>query len=144
MCGRQNAFGEPACTQCGQTFIYNCPICGSHINNQYNKCRGCGTAFNWGTMMQQNQSTAINFPSPESQAFQDNQQQNIDSMVTAPPISQPDSPAEYVPSTVRQPSQPVQSQANTLFSSPKFWIILIIICIVLIAILLIVDRFISK
>jgi hypothetical protein len=149
-CGHQNAFGEPACTQCGQPFIYSCPICGIHINNRYDKCRGCGAEFNWGTMLQQNHSDSIvSIPTGESQAFPDNVVQNTTPYMPSPALPSPAMPAPAFPAgqaanTDRKLSQPAQSRSNTLFSSSRFWVILIIICVVIIAILLVIDRLVSK
>lgn len=141
-CGHLNTFGEPACTQCGQQFIYNCPICGSHINNRYNKCRGCGTAFNWGVPVQQTQSnTAATFPQEQLNVYPQNQEQNTPSLML------PSAAAQQPPTAVgqvRKPFQPSNVNTTSLFSTPRFWIILIIICAVLIALLLVIDRFISK
>lgn len=138
-CGHQNAFGEPACTQCGQAFIYNCPICGSHINNHYSQCPGCGAAFNWGTSELQNHSdSTTSFPAGENRPTALDQQNNM-------PYTPP--PATAIRSTTPaagRPLQPVESKTGNLFSSTRFWIILIIICAVLIVLLLIVDRLISK
>jgi hypothetical protein len=144
-CGHQNAFGEPACAQCGQAFIYNCPICGSHINNRYDKCRGCGAAFNWGTAVPQNPPDSnINPPAGTNAGFQGNMPQNMPAYFPPPAIRPPAAPVGNPASTTRKFFQPDQGQTSKLFSSPRFWVILIIICAVLIAILLIIDRLISK
>jgi hypothetical protein len=145
VCGHQNAFGEPACAQCGQAFIYNCPICGSHINNRYDKCRACGASFIWGTTLQQNHpDSVLNIPPAENQSFQNMMPQNAAPYIPPPAQSQPGYYPNPAVSTARKTPQPVQSQNKSLFSSPRLWIILIIICAVLIAIMFIIDRLISK
>lgn len=141
-CGHLNAFGEPACTQCGQPFIYNCPICGSHINNRYDKCRGCGATFNWGVPVQQAPvNTAAALPQENLNVYPQNQVQ------TPPPFIMPSAAAQQPSTTTGQvckPFQPSGEKSTALYSTPRFWIILIIICVVLIALLLVIDRFISR
>jgi hypothetical protein len=151
VCGHQNAFGEPACAQCGQAFIYNCPMCGSHINNRYDKCRGCGAAFNWGTEAQPNpQDSGISLPLGAGTGFQVNMPPNAPSYFPPPSIPAPpppvpaQAPAANLAGTTRRFFQPDKGASGSLFSSPRFWIILIIICAVLIAVLLIIDRLVSK
>ncbi|MCX6007097.1 MAG: hypothetical protein NTZ34_07545, partial [Chloroflexi bacterium] len=53
-CGNLIAFGEPACTSCGQNFVYNCPVCGNPVDNRYIRCGSCKTLFNWSKPVQQN------------------------------------------------------------------------------------------
>ena len=145
-CGRQNAFGEPVCTQCGQPFIYNCPICGSHINNRYDRCHGCGAAFYWGTLAQQDIQEK-NPPAPigEGTAHLSAERENkAPQAYSLPPtLSQPLT-KDGKSGMAFQPPQFPQSKANSPFSSPKIWVTLIIICVVLIGVLLLVDWFINQ
>jgi hypothetical protein len=153
VCGRQNAFGEPACAQCGQAFIYNCPICGSHINNRYDKCRGCGAAFNWGAEAPQNTVDSCASPAEGAVAgFQSNTPQNAPNYFPTPampisPAPAPNptpSPATNLAGTTRRFFQPDKGGDGSIFSGPRLWVILIIVSAVLIAILLVVDRLVSK
>lgn len=141
-CGHLNTFGEPVCIRCGQTFIYNCPICGSHINNRYSKCRGCGASFNWGIAVQQN---PINTPSALSQkeisSYQQNTEQNPVPFMLPTAISQQTSATAGHTDKL---SEKKGGEISNLFSTSRFWIILIIVCVVLIALLLIIDRFLSR
>jgi len=145
-CGNQNAFGEPVCTKCGQPFIYNCPICGSHINNHYERCHGCGTAFYWDTLTQANvQENTSPTATDESHAYLSDQRQiKTPADFTLPPtLSQPPTPNE-ISGKAFGSQQLSQSKGSSIFSSPRIWVTLIIICVVLMGLLLLVDWFINK
>ena len=114
VCGTLNAIGEPECTDCGQGFVYNCPVCGSPLNNRYANCPSCRTLFNWAVSPPQNQPAAIN-----------KQPQANDVQQKAPPA----------PIAFRQ----WREKGASLTARPMFWAMLIVICAVLIALLLIVD-----
>lgn len=118
-CGNFNAIGEPVCAKCGRLFQYCCPVCGSPVDNRYLRCNTCNTSFNWYKPIQQNtEITAVNtqqvrLPYPASQQ------------------------SGVAPKQAVKNSQ----QANLpLTSRPVFWVILMIGCAVLIAILLFVAR----
>jgi hypothetical protein len=114
VCGTLNAIGEPECTDCGQGFVYNCPVCGSPLNNRYASCPNCRTIFNWAVSRPQNQPAVDNQGAPSSVVRQETPQ--------APAVS-------------RQRRE----KGIGITSRPMFWAMLIVICAVLIALLLIVD-----
>jgi len=114
VCGTLNAIGEPECTDCGQGFVYNCPVCGSPLNNRYASCPNCRTIFNWAVSRQQNQPAAVNNQPLASNVRQETPQ---------------------APMAFRQRRE----KGIGIASRPMFWAMLIVICAVLIALLLIVD-----
>ena len=118
ICGTLNALGEPECSECGQAFVYNCPVCGSPLNNRYPTCPNCHTVFNWGT------STRTTVLAVGPMAEQNTYEQ------PAAPLSSP----------VRKPGDGIAGYT----ARPMFWVILIIICAVIIALLLIADRIFNK
>jgi len=118
ICGTLNALGEPECSECGQAFVYNCPVCGSPLNNRYPACPNCRTVFNWGASPRA-AAEAANHTVPR-QAFE-------------PQLSQEISP-------VRRE----EPRAAGFTQRPMFWITLIVVCAVLIALLLIADGLINK
>jgi len=141
-CGHLNVFGEPVCTQCGQPFIYNCPICGCHINNRYNKCRGCGAIFNWGVPMQQPLASAVAaYTQDRLNIYPQNQEQTPSTLVLPTDAAQRPSATA---GQLRKSFQPSDEKSAAFYSTPRFWIILIIICVALIVLLLAIDMFISK
>lgn len=119
-CGNFNAIGEPVCAKCGRLFQYSCPVCGSPVDNRYLQCVACNTSFNWYKPMQQNtEVTTVNtqqarLPYPASQ--QSGTKQAVKSRENTRPANLP------------------------LASRPVFWVILMIGCAVLIAILLFLSR----
>ncbi|MDD5648516.1 MAG: hypothetical protein PHY03_06245 [Dehalococcoidia bacterium] len=118
VCGTLNALGEPECSECGQVFVYNCPVCGSPLNNRYPACPNCHTIFNWGV-------------SPRATA-----------VATGPVV--PNKVFEPQPTPEISPGRGEESGAAGFTQRPIFWVILIIICAVLIALLLIIDGLINK
>lgn len=118
ICGTLNALGEPECSECGQAFVYNCPVCGSPLNNRYPACPNCHTVFNWGA-------------SPRS-------------AVEAANPAVPRKAFDPQPSQEISPARREEPRAAGFTQRPMFWIILIVICAVLIALLLIADGLINK
>jgi hypothetical protein len=114
VCSTLNAIGEPECTDCGQGFVYNCPVCGSPLNNRYTNCPGCHTLFNWAVAPPQSPPDAV------------------DKQPQANEVQQETQPA---PKTFRQ----LREKGAGITSRPMFWAMLVVICAVLIALLLIVD-----
>lgn len=114
VCGTLNAIGEPECTSCGQGFVYNCPVCGSPLNNRYANCPNCRTVFNWAV------SATQNLP-----AARDENPNHIGVAQETPPVS----------GIARQRVNKVPG----IVVRPMFWIMLIVICAILIALLLIVG-----
>lgn len=146
-CGNQNAFGEPVCSHCGQPFVYNCPICGIHINNTYDRCRGCGAVFYWGKTPQQNVvDTLAAPPAVENPQFNSPLQQNPQPFVplVPPPDRLQQTPYNVGATAQQQNPRPSYSRSGSLLSSTKFWLILIVVCIALIAIILVIDRLINN
>jgi len=118
ICGTLNALGEPECSECGQAFVYNCPVCGSPLNNRYPTCPNCHTIFNWGTAAQLPFTAAAAVPSQKTYNLQE-----------APGA---------------KPAAGKGNGAAGLTARPMFWVILLIICAVLIALLLIAGTCINK
>jgi len=118
ICGTLNALGEPECSECGQAFVYNCPVCGSPLNNRYPACPNCHTIFNWGTPPGAAAEAAI--PVVPQKAF------------------------ETQPFPERSGKRREEPKEAGLTRKPIFWVILIVICAVLIALLLIADVIINK
>ena len=118
ICGTLNALGEPECSECGQAFVYNCPVCGSPLNNRYPACPNCHTVFNWGASPRAVVEAAN--PAASRRAF------------------------EPQPSQELSPTRREESRTAGFTQRPMFWIILIVICAVLIALLLIADGLINK
>jgi hypothetical protein len=118
ICGTLNALGEPECSECGQGFVYNCPVCGSPLNNRYPTCPNCRTVFNWGTPARP--AAAAASPVALQEAYEEQA-----APVTSPGRRAGDGAASYT-------------------ARPAFWVMLIIICAVLIALLLVADRIINK
>ncbi len=118
ICGTLNALGEPECSECGQAFVYNCPVCGSPLNNRYPACPNCHTVFNWG----ESPRAAVEAANPAvlRKAFEPQPAQEI------------------------SPMRREEPRAARFTQKPMFWIILIVICAVLIALLLIADGLINK
>ena len=119
ICGTLNALGEPECSQCSQGFVYNCPVCGSPLNNRYPTCPNCHTVFNWGTPARPTAMPAGSLAAQE--AFE---------LPPAAPVTAP----------VRRPG----GERAGYTARPAFWVTLIIVCAVIIALLLIADRIINK
>ncbi len=118
ICGTLNALGEPECSECGQAFVYNCPVCGSPLNNRYPTCPNCHTVFNWGA-------------SPRTTA-------EVAGPIAPQQILEPQSSSEITP------GRREKFGAAGYTTRPIFWVILIVICAVLIALLLIADGIINK
>ena len=118
ICSTLNALGEPECSECGQAFVYNCPVCGTPLNNRYPTCPNCHTIFNWGTSAR----TAV---------------ASVNQVVPRTTFEQ-----QAVPNT--SPQRKAGAGAASYTARPAFWITLIVICAVLIALLLIADRIINK
>ena len=119
ICGNLNALGEPECSECGQGFVYNCPVCGSPLNNRYATCPNCHTVFNWGTI-----ARPVNMdvgPVATQEAYEQQQ---------ATPVTPP----------VRKLGGDRASYA----SRPIFWVTLMVACAALVALLLIADTIINK
>ena len=114
ICSTLNALGEPECSECGQAFVYNCPVCGSTLNNRYPTCPNCHTIFNWGA------SGRIPAEAPGPATPQAPEQQEV-------------------PRT-----SPERKPGASLTARPVFWVMLVVICAVLIALLLIIDGVINK
>jgi len=114
VCGTLNAIGEPECTDCGQGFVYNCPVCGGPLNNRYTNCPNCRTIFNWAVASPQNQSTVDNKNLRSSEVRQATTQMS---------------------GAIRQRGE----KGISIASRPMFWALLIVICAVLIALLLIIG-----
>ena len=120
ICGNLNAIGEPACTRCGQNFVYNCPVCGSPVSNRYNKCHSCNTLFNWSTPYQQI------IPADSSAGMSE---QVIEQDIQEPSI---------------RGARGNAAAGRGITSRPAFWVMLMGICVLIIAVLLIIDRIISS
>lgn len=139
-CGNFNAIGEPACAKCGQFFRYNCPVCGNPIDNRYLRCGACNTLFNWSKPIQQNaEMTAINTQRARLM-YPDSQQtpvvaKEIKDINENSETSETSETRETRETKERSPSTNVP-----LTSRPVFWLILMISCAVLIAILLFIAR----
>jgi hypothetical protein len=114
VCSTLNAIGEPECTNCGQGFVYNCPVCGSPLNNRYTNCPNCHTIFNWAVARPENQPAGDNITPPDNEARQETPQ-------------------------LAGASRQREEKGIRITSRPMFWAILIVICAVLIALLLIAD-----
>lgn len=114
VCGTLNAIGEPECTGCGQGFVYNCPVCGSPLNNRYANCPNCRTVFNWAVSSTQNLAAAGD-KGPERSGVQ-----------------------QESPQVSGAARQRVKSGPG-ITVRPMFWVMLIVICAILIALLLIVG-----
>ena len=112
VCGTLNAIGEPECTNCGQGFVYNCPVCGSPLNNRYPNCPNCRTVFNW----------AVSSPQGETMADEK---------------SEGRSRVQQEPARVSQPARQPGRKGVSIAARPMFWVMLIVICAILIALLLI-------
>jgi hypothetical protein len=112
VCGTLNAIGEPECTGCGQGFVYNCPVCGSPLNNRYPNCPNCRTVFNWAVSSPQNESITEEKSPGRSRVQQD---------------------APRAPQAMRQQGE----KGAGIAARPMFWVMLIVICAILIALLLI-------
>lgn len=120
-CGSFNPIGEAVCKVCGENFIYYCPVCYTPVDSRYSKCPNCGDALYWG-------------------------------FVPAPPTEKGDSQLQSEPEvqvTESQSSKPQQTKESMADEGTKgnksiLWIILTIICIMLIAAILVADKFISK
>jgi hypothetical protein len=117
ICGTLNALGEPECSECGQAFVYNCPVCGSPLNNRYPTCPNCHTVFNWGASAR---PAAAAGPVALQKAYGE----------------------QEAPGT--KPGRKEGAGAAGYTARPMFWVTLIVICAVLIALLLIVDTLINK
>jgi predicted RNA-binding Zn-ribbon protein involved in translation (DUF1610 family) len=119
VCGNFNALGEPNCANCKQGFSYNCPVCGSPINNRYSNCPTCGTAFIWSLQIAQSLKPG-----------------EMMSVPPVKPIGQDTSPPRVVI---------MQTDVRTSITHRSiFWITLIVICIVIIAVLLFIDSLINS
>jgi hypothetical protein len=121
ICGTLNALGEPECSECGQGFVYNCPVCGSPLNNRYATCPNCRTVFNWGPPARPTAMEAS--PAALQETYQQQQQQTAP--VTPPVRRQEGDMAGYT-------------------ARPLFWVTLMIVCAIIIALLLIADRIINN
>jgi hypothetical protein len=121
-CGNLNPIGEPSCPKCGQSFVYNCPVCGNPIDNRYLRCASCNTLFNWSKPILQNAETRT----PNMQRMR----------VMYPETKQPQTEINEVKEKPNSPTARMTSQ-------PKFWLMLMAGCMILIAILLIMDRVIN-
>jgi hypothetical protein len=118
VCGTLNALGEPECSECGQAFVYNCPVCGSPLNNRYPTCPNCRTIFNWGASARP--AAAVAGPlAPQKEYEQE------DASGTPPP-------------------RPAGAGAASYTARPMFWVMLIVVCAVIIALLVIADIIINK
>jgi hypothetical protein len=118
ICGTLNALGEPECSECGQAFVYNCPVCGSPLNNRYPTCPNCRTIFNWGTPGR--------IP------------------IAAPGPAAPQMAAEPQDLPAAESGSKPGAGLSRYTARPLFWVVLIVICAALIALLLIVDMVINK
>jgi hypothetical protein len=47
-CGGHNAAGQGYCSWCGNRFYYNCPQCGTWVDNNYANCPNCRRELGWG------------------------------------------------------------------------------------------------
>jgi hypothetical protein len=119
ICGTLNAIGEPLCVKCGQNFIYNCPVCGYRINNQYCNCPSCNTVFNWGRPVQQVVEMTYSAPAEAETPASEPEPKPLQRRLEAPP-------------------KPERRQSFT--SRPMFWAMLIVACVLLIGIILLFDR----
>ncbi|MEI6186028.1 MAG: hypothetical protein WCP43_02370 [Dehalococcoidia bacterium] len=119
ICGNLNALGEPECSECGQGFAYNCPVCGSQLNNRYPTCPNCRTVFNWGT------------PARSAAA-------------SAGPITPQEAYEEQQAAPVMPPAHSTAGGAADYTARPMFWVTLMVVCAVIIALLLIADVIINK
>jgi len=118
ICGTLNALGEPECSECGQAFVYNCPVCGSPLNNRYPNCPNCRTVFNWGPTAGPAATSA------------------------GPVIAQKTYWQQAAVGT--SPARRTDAGAASFTARPMFWVTLIVICAVIIALLLIADKIINK
>ena len=145
VCGNLNAFGEPSCTRCGQNFVYNCPVCGNPVNNHYANCPSCQTLFNW------SRESGQSYQPARSDASAPQGIQSIGQNPYTAPGSLPgasDSQPEQsndVPAAQSQivPGRSPRAAATGMTSRPAFWVMLMICCIIIIAVLLFVDRIIN-
>jgi len=120
ICGNLNALGEPECSECGQGFAYNCPVCGSQLNNRYPTCPNCRTVFNWGP--------------PARPAIEP----------ADPAARQEVSYAQEQAAPANPPGRREGGGAAAYTARPVFWLTLMAVCGVIIALLLIADVIINK
>jgi hypothetical protein len=145
ICGNLNAIGEPSCTVCGQNFVYYCPVCASPLNNRYTNCPSCQTLFNWSRgplqryqAMESNTGSSQNAPSdvPVSRPAQSFRQN--------PSVVLPEKSPGSVPDQSRSNARVIETAATPgVTSRPAFWVTLMIGCMVVIAVLLLIDRIIN-
>lgn len=141
ICGIYNAFGEPECRQCKQAFVYNCPVCGTRINNHYNRCAGCGTIFNWCNLPDHNQFDNIASNIYEKQVTPPpTQQAEIDTTTAIP--SQNTKVGTGKPDLTQTTNNSPEVRGKPgLFSNWRFWAMLMLACIALTIILFLIDIF---
>jgi len=120
ICGNLNALGEPECSECGQGFAYNCPVCGSQINNRYPTCPNCRTVFNWGATAR-----------PASEA-------------AGTTVRQQEAYAEQQAAPAGPTGRREGGGAAAYMARPIFWLALMAVCAVIIALLLIADVIFNK
>jgi hypothetical protein len=118
VCATLNALGEPECSECGQAFVYNCPVCGSPLNNRYPTCPNCRTIFNWGASARPAAAAAGPF-APQKEYGQED-------------------------ASGASNRRRAGADAASYTARPAFWVTLIVVCAVLIALLVIADIIINK
>jgi hypothetical protein len=123
-CGNLIAIGEPACANCGQNFVYNCPVCGNPVDNRYVRCGSCKTLFNWSKPVEQN---------AEINSGNQGNQVNQPERVTYPDIRQSRAGMQEI-------KERTASSNLNMTSRPMFWLMLIVGCAILIAVLLFISR----
>jgi hypothetical protein len=114
-CGNLNPLGEPSCPNCGQSFVYNCPVCGNPVDNRFLRCGSCNTLFNWCKPINQNAETVT----PNMQRR---------------PISYPETNQSRV--GINEVKGRPDSTKVRMTSQPKFWLMLMVGSMILIALLL--------
>ena len=120
-CGNYNIIGESSCKICGEKFVYNCPVCYAPVDNRFTNCPNCDDILYWG--FQPDQPTEQETPKAENVMATEEAQQI------------------FHKSTKIKKEKP---EGNKKQGKSLLWIILIIICILLIAAVLVIDRFINK
>ncbi|MBN1375115.1 MAG: hypothetical protein JXA01_03045 [Dehalococcoidia bacterium] len=151
-CGNLVALGEPACSHCGQFFKYNCPVCGNPVDNRYIRCGSCNTLFNWSKSIQYNPETSASTIQQARVSFQNQQQANIQYTNTQQAqVQNQNTPqgrvqysnAQQTNAVIKEAGDKTSSTSIPLTSRPIFWLVLMISCAVLIAILLFAAKAVS-
>jgi hypothetical protein len=151
VCGNLNPLGKPSCPNCGQSFVYNCPVCGNPIDNRYLRCASCNTLFNWTKTIVQNAEARTQNIQPQMQntdaGMQNTQQQTQNTRARmggaqGTRTMYPESRQSRV--EIDEVKEKPASSNVSLTSRPAFWLFLMLGCMILIALLLLIDRMINR